>query len=112
MRFLEKSLNGRQLCRLLSEVITSFSLQVVCVQRDGASVNGSAFSYLEHQLPEGCVDASCLSHGLNNVGSELNKGELKSLYSKFKLMMSKSTIAKMHWRQLSGSIVVLSGKVR
>jgi hypothetical protein len=117
LKLLSKSPSGDELARFIQQTLQTenkiLGNNIHAVMRDGAAVNGAALKRLELSFSF-CVFLICLSHSMNNIGSEIKKSCMaaRSFIGCWAICTAHSNCARMKFKELTGVTVKRISKVR
>ena len=108
VQLLAKSMSGEEIAReLISVLSTSYSIdssKVIACLRDGAAANGVAVCTLSILYPK-LMDIKCFSHTLDRVGEHFEIPVLSEFVSLWISMFSHSPMARLCWKQETGTSI-------
>ena len=115
VQFLQKSVNGEQLARLIISVL-SVSLGVesgrlLAVMRDGASVNVAALRTVAIVYPS-LVDVCCISHTLDLVGNKFRVPTVSLFFTLWVSLFAHTAKVRGKWKERTGRGMAIYSQTR
>ena len=105
VQFLQKSVNGDELARLIISVLSVHlgieSGRLLAVMRDGASVNGAALHTVGIVYPS-FLNVCCISHTLDLVGEKLRAPTVSLFFTLWVSLFAHSAKVRAKWKEKTG----------